>query len=127
MAVIISHHIVSNRHKAPPKKNQVLDTESQVILSIQDFSENFSKRVSYLWVIASFTLGLRNTRYYLVCFQNHGVSDFELTFKLDLMNYLLFKNVASRSSHVLVRRLLHPQKGRSIDMRILTEQHARHF
>jgi len=42
MAVIISNDIVSNRHKAPPQMNQELDTESQVILSIQDFSENFS-------------------------------------------------------------------------------------
>jgi hypothetical protein len=62
MAVTISHHIVTNRHKAPPQKNQVLDTESQVILSIQDFSESFSKRVSYLWVIASFTVRLHLDR-----------------------------------------------------------------
>lgn len=68
MAVTISHHIVSNRHKAPPKKNQVLDTESLVILSIQDFSESFPKRVSYLWVIASFTVGLPPDPVRVFCF-----------------------------------------------------------
>jgi hypothetical protein len=41
MAVTISHHIVTNRHKAPPQNRQVLDKGSQVILSIKNSAKVF--------------------------------------------------------------------------------------
>ena len=40
-----------NRHPAPLQTNQVLDTESQPIHSIQYFPAQFPKRVRDLWVI----------------------------------------------------------------------------
>lgn len=66
-------------------------------------------------------------QYYSIRFQDPCIQDFELAIKFDLMDDFLFKNIACRSGHIFLGGLLLSEISRHIDVRELTEKHARHL